>query len=61
MLVGLVAVPTAGAQGGPGGGGGRGGNGGGGGGGGGRSSKCVVTSFDPTTSVTTVICTTVRA
>jgi hypothetical protein len=58
LLAGLVAVPTAGAQGGGPGGGGGGGTGGGGGGG--RSAKCVAVSFDPTTGVESVVCTTLR-
>jgi hypothetical protein len=64
LVAGLVAVPTAGAQGGPGGGGGTSGggtSGGGTSGGGGRSAQCGVVSFDPVTGINTVVCTTLRA
>jgi hypothetical protein len=56
MLAGLVAVPTAAAQGGP-----AGVSGGGGDGGGGRAAQCVIVSFDPVTLTDFVVCSTNRA
>ena len=54
LLAGLVAVPSAGAQGGTGGGGTS------GGGGGGRPAKCAVVSVDPVTGAETIVCTNLR-